>query len=286
MALLYALIFGIAVFILSYYYMQRFFDWLRFQSIGTRDYVVEKLNLMFVDTTPGKVLFWMTAAAVGPFLLVFLFFLPKVLPGLLFGALAAVVGWKAPKPVVNFLFQRRIDKFNLQMVDGLNLMANAMKSGLSIIQSLSIVVEQMPNPIAQEFNLVLSQNKVGVSVEDAFTNLSKRVSCEDVDMFVTAINILKETGGNLAETLETIVFVIRERIKVESKIKAMTAQGRIQGYILMAIPPALGAYLGLSDPGFMDPLFNRPLGWVIIGAVLILEIAAYYTINRVVKIDV
>jgi len=286
MALIYSLLFGLAVFILAFHYIQKVGDWLRFQSLGTRDYIVEKLALMFIEATPNRVLVWMVAASVVPFLLVFLICLPKVLPGLFFGVLFGILGWKLPKPIVDFLFKRRVEKFNMQMVDGLNLMSNAMKSGLSVVQALGIAAEQMPNPMSQEFNLVLSENKVGVSVEESFSNLAKRVSCEDVDMFVTAINILKETGGNLAETFDTIVYVIRERLKVENKIKALTAQGFYQGMMLLAIPPLLGVYFTVSEPHFMDPMFGSPLGWVIMAVVLFLEVIAYFVINKAIQVDV
>ncbi len=286
MAIIYALLFGTAVFVLTYHYMERVLDWLRFQSIGTRDYIVEKCNLMFMDTTPNRVLFWMVVSSVAPFVIFFLLFLPKIVPGLLFGIVGALIGWKLPKPVINYMFARRVEKFNLQMVDGLNLMSNALKSGLSVVQALDIVATQMSNPISQEFKLVLSETRVGVSVEEAFENLAKRVHCEDVDMFVTSINILKETGGNLAETFDTIVYVIRERLKVENKIKALTAQGYYQGMLLLSIPPLLGVYFAVSEPGFMDPVFQTPIGWVILAVVLGLEVIAYYFIVRVVKVDV
>lgn len=280
------MLFGVAVFILAYHYTQRFLDWLRFQSLGTRDYIVEKLGKMFIDMTPNRVLLYLTLASLVPFLIVFLVMLPKVLPGILFGFLAAVLGWKLPKPIIDLLYQRRIDRFNAQMVDGLGLMANGLKSGLSVPQALGIVVEQMPNPMSQEFNLVLSENKVGVSLEEAFNNLATRVPCEDVDMFVTAINILKETGGNLAETFDTIVYVIRERLKVENKIKAMTAQGFYQGMMLLSIPPALGVYFTVTEPEFMQPMFDSPIGWIIMVIVIGLEVVAYFVINRVIKVDV
>lgn len=286
MALILSLIFGLAIFLLSYHYMERFLDWMRFQSLGTRDYIVDKCGMMFIETTPNKVLGWLVAASAGPFVLCFLIFLPKVIPGILMGTIMAIVGWKAPKPIIDYMYAARVEKFNLQMVDGLNLMANAMKSGLSVVQALGIVVEQMPNPMSQEFNLVLSENKVGVSVEEAFDNLAKRVNCEDVEMFVTAVNILKETGGNLAETFDTIVYVIRERLKVENKIKSLTAQGYYQGMMLLMIPPLLGLYFGFSEPGFMDPMFENPFGWAILTAIIIFEVAGYFVIQKVIKVDV
>ena len=144
----------------------------------------------------------------------------------------------------------------------------------------------MPNPIQQEFNLVLSENKLGVSLEDAFSNLAKRMPADDVEMFVTSVNILKETGGNLAETFDTIVVTIRERVKVESKISALTTQGFYQGMIALAMPFFLAVILSQSDPELMRPLFTTFLGWMIILIIIVLETVGFFVIMRLTKIDV
>ena len=255
---------GIAAFSISYYYNRRFLDWLRFQSLGTRDYVVDRLNSMFIEMPPNKILLGMFCISFGLGTIVFLLFLPKLFPGIPFGLVVTVLGWKAPKPIVDYMYERRVKTFVLQMIDALGLMSNGMKSGLSVVQSLSLVAQEMPNPIQQEFNLVLSENKLGVSLEDAFTNLSVRIKADDVEMFVTSINILKETGGNLAETFDTIVNTIRERIKVQNKIEALTAQGFNSGIVVMSIPPLMGIYLSQSDPDYIRPLYTTSLGWVLI----------------------
>ena len=105
-------------------------------------------------------------------------------------------------------------------------------------------------------------------------------------MFVTAVNILKETGGNLAETFDTIVTTIRERIKVQNKISALTAQGFNQGVIVMMIPPILGFSFYQTDPDFMRPLFTTPIGWIFILAIVLLEVVGFFVIMKIVKIDV
>lgn len=278
--------FGLAVFVFSYTYNKRFLDWLRFQSLGTRDYIVEKLQIMFIELPPQRVLAGLFALSFGFGALVFLAFLPRLFPGVPLAFLATVIGWKAPKPIIDYMYKKRCEKFVLQMVDGLNLMSNGLKSGLSVVQALGLVTQEMTNPIQQEFNLVLSENKVGVSLEEAFNNLAKRVQSDDVEMFVTSVNILKETGGNLAETFDTIVTTIRERIKVEKKIAAMVAQGFYQGMFVMAIPPILGVVFYQSDPDFMRPLFTTALGWVLIFVILLLEAAGFFVIMRIIKIDV
>lgn len=280
------LILGIAVFGISYHYSKRFLDWLRFQSLGTRDYIVERLQMMFIEIPPHKILIGLFSMSFGLGSIVFLSLLPNLVPGFALGAVATVIGWKAPKPLVDWYYRRRVKKFVLQMIDALALMSNGMKSGLSIVQALGMVCQEMPNPIQQEFNEVLRQNKIGVPLEEAFTSLGNRVKSDDVEMFVTSVNILKETGGNLAETFDTIVMTIRERIKIENKIEAMTTMGFYQGVFVMAIPPVLGAVFYASDPEFMQPLFTTPVGWLIVMVIFLLEAIGFFVIMKVIKIDV
>ncbi|NUQ56190.1 MAG: type II secretion system F family protein [Dehalococcoidia bacterium] len=277
---------GFLVFVIAYMNAPRFLEWLRWQSIGNRDYIIEKLETMFIEATPNQVLGVMIASALVPGLLVFILCLPNLIPGVVFGSAAAVLMWFAPKAVVNNIFQRRVERFNFQMIDGLGLMANGMKSGLSIVQALGMVKNEMPNPLSQEFDYVLKQTQLGVSVEEAFLNLAKRVPSEDVSMFVTAVVILKETGGNLAETFETIVYTIRERIKVHQKISAMMAQNLTQGVIVFCMPFGLMAMFYFSDPEFLKPMFTTPLGWVLFGAALFLQLVGGFLIYKAVQIKV
>jgi tight adherence protein B len=278
--------FGVAVFIFSYHYNARFLDWLRFQSLGTRDYIVERLSMMYIEIPSQKILLYLFILSFGLGSIVFLAFLPKLFPGIPFAIITTIIGWKSPKPFVDWMYQRRVQKFVLQMVDALSLMSNGLKSGLSVVQSLALVTQEMPNPIQQEFGLILSENKLGVSLEDAFSHLATRIKVDDVEMFVTSVNILKETGGNLAETFDTIVATIRERIKVESKIAALTAQGFYQGVFVAMIPPILAIVLYQTDPEFMRPLFNTPIGWIIVTVIFSLDVVGFFVIMKVVKIDV
>ncbi len=280
------LFFGFGMFGFSYHYSQRVLDWFEMQQTGTRDYIQQRLSMMFIEISSDRVLLYMFAGSFGLGGVVFLALLPNLLAGILLGILSGILGWKSLRPVIDYLYRRRTQKFVLQMVDALSLMSNGLKSGLSVVQALSLVVDEMPNPIKQEFNLILSQNKLGASLEEAFANLAQRLPAEDVEMFVTAVNILKETGGNLSETFDTIVITIRERIKVENKIAALTAQGFYQGMIIIAVPPGLGFVLYQTDPDFIEPLFSTGIGWVIIATILILEVVGFFVIMRVVRIDV
>jgi tight adherence protein B len=277
---------GILVFILAYTNANRFLEWLRWQSIGTRDYIVERMGLMFIEVTPNRVLLTMVGCSVVPAVIIFWLVMPLLIPASALAFVVAVAMWFVPKAVVDAMFNRRVELFNTQMVDGLGLMANGMKSGLSIIQSLGMVRREMPNPFSQELDYVLKQQQLGISVEDAFQNLAKRIGSEDVNMFVTAVVILKETGGNLAETFETIVLVIRERLKVEKKISAMMRQNLAQGAIVASMPFALMAMFYFSDEGFLMPMFREPLGWALLAVAFTFWVLGVVMIYKVVQIEV
>lgn len=285
-ALTISLAVGFMVFIVAFTNANRFLEWLRWQSIGTRDYIVEKLGLMFIEAQPNQVLGVMVATSVVPALLIFWLVMPLLIPAVIMSLSVAIGMWFVPKAVIDTMFSRRVELFNTQMVDGLGLMANGMKSGLSIIQSIGMVKREMPNPFSQELDYVLKQQQLGISVEDAFQNLAKRIGSEDVNMFVTAVVILKETGGNLAETFETIVGVIRERIKVEKKISAMMRQNLAQGAIVASMPFALMAMFYFSDEAFLTPMFTQPIGWAMLAAAFILWVFGVIMIYKVVQIKV
>jgi len=276
----------ISALLVAFQFSGRILDWVRFQSIGTRDYIAEKLQLMMIDVPADKILIYQVSFSLGLGMIVFVLCLPNLGGGAFFGALMMVIGWVIPKPLIDMMYKKRCGKFVTQMVDGLGLMSNGMRSGLSVAQAMGLVAQEMPNPIQQEFNLILSQNKLGVSLEEAFVNLSKRVVADEVEMFVTSVNILKETGGNLAETFDTITILIRERVKVENKIQAMTAQAFWQGIILMCVPPFMAITLSQSDPELMKPMFTHPLGWACLTVVIILEIIAFVVIKKVTNVDV
>ena len=147
-----------------------------------------------------------------------------------------------------------------------------------------MVVDEMPAPISQEYNLMLQQNRLGVPLEECFDNLVKRVPTEDNDMFVSGVNILRETGGNLAETFDTIVMVIRERIRVQQKVDQYTAQGKFQGFTIAAMPFAIGGIFYLSDPNSMTPLFTTIIGNVFLVLALGLDAIGLFIILKIVKI--
>lgn len=264
----------------------RLYGWVGSKVVEERDWMVAKLDLMFIEITPKRAMQWYTGYLISLFLLGNFFLWPSVGGGFCFGILFVIMFWKLPGKTINVIFGRRVRKFVTQMVDGLSLMSNAMRSGLNVPQALQLVSDELPNPISQEFQLVLSQNKLGVSLEDAMSNLSVRMPHDDIEMFTTSVNILKETGGNLAETFDSISYTIRERIKVESKIQAMTAQGVMQGVIVVLMPFALGGILYTIDPERIAPMFTTIPGWILLTVMMTLQGVGGFAIWKIVQVRV
>lgn len=265
---------------------EKLYSWIGGKAAFQRDEMARLLDLMFYDITQAKLMRFYGIYLVSLFVVGFLMLWPSIGGGLFFGTLSVIIGWRIPTLVIRALHKRRITKFVNQMVDGLSLMSNAMRSGLNVPQAMSIVTEELPNPISQEFALVLSQNKLGVSLEEAMANLSVRMPSDDIEMFTTSVNILKETGGNLAETFDIISQTVRDRIKVESKIAAMTAQGVLQGIIVVLMPFALGGILYLIEPARIQPMFTTIPGWAMLTIMMALQAVGGYTIWKIVQIKV
>lgn len=279
---------GLVVFAFCFKYSVGIFNWVENQTLGTRTYIMEKLELLFIEVDPDKITYTLLFLSVGLSTITLLVFglLVSWILGFFLAGIVAFLGFKIPKPFINHLVEKRIKEYSGQMVDGLTLLANGIRAGLSVPQSLGMVVSEMPQPISQEFNMILQQNKIGVPLEECFENLAKRVPTEDNEMFVSSINILRETGGNLAEVFDTIVDVIRERVRLQQKVDTYTAQGMFQGLTIMAMPFAITAIYAASDPESVKPMFTTPLGIILTLAALILDAIGGVIIFKIVKIKI
>lgn len=277
---------ALCVFIVSYLWIDRFLAFVNERSLGQRDEILKYLELMFIEMDKDKLTKILMLLSFGIGGLFFVLLWPNVMGGLLVGSVFTLLGWNIPKQVVKYLYEKRCDWFTNQMVDAMTILSNGVRAGLSVTQSMDRVVKNLKNPISQEFRLVLSQNQLGQTLEDALSELGERIPRPDVQMFVTSVNILKETGGNMAETFQAITFTIRERQKVEKKIEALTAQGIFQGIIVSSIPFLLLAMFTAIDPNYIKPLFSTALGWFILCVVVALQVIGGFMIKKIVTIKV
>src|SRR3954454_25247126 len=153
---------------------------------------------------------------------------------------ATVFGFFLPIIMVKHYRKPRIKKFNVQLVDALQAMANAFKAGLTFPQAIEHVAREAMPPLSQEFGLFVKEVKLGVPLEEALINMAKRVGSDDLELTVTSTNIARQLGGNMAEMFETISATIRERFRLEGKIAALTSQGKLQGWIVASLPLWIG----------------------------------------------
>ena len=279
-------LFGITIFIFAYFTSDRILDFMHRKTLGGREEVLSLMDKMFVDTNRKKVTMAMLAIAFLPGALVFVAMWPQFIMGLVFFTILMLVGWQIPKVMMTRMWEKRCGRLVDQMVDGMTIMGNGIKAGQSLTQSMERVVGNMSGPLPQEFSLVLNKVRLGMSVEEALNEFGERIPRQDVQMFVTAVVILKETGGNMAETFATIVTTVRERQKVEKKIEAMTAQGNMQAIIVTLVPLILLGVFLLMDPNYVMPLFTKPLGWVCLSMIITLQIIGLIVMRKIVTIRV
>lgn len=204
----------------------------------------------------------------------------------LLGLVFAMPGFFTPRIYVNIRRRRRLNAFNDQLGDTINLLANSLRSGFSIVQSMETVAEQLPDPMATEFHRVTQEIGLGLNYEEALYNMLRRVPSDDLDLMVTAINIQGRVGGNLAEILDTIGYTIRERVRIKGEIRVLTAQQMISGYILTLLPVALGLVLYLLNKEYIGRMFQDPCGWVMILVALIMIVTGFLIIRKIVNIEV
>ncbi len=209
-----------------------------------------------------------------------------LLRGGVFGALGAVAALSAQRIILRIMKIRRLERFNLQLVDALTGMSNSLKAGFSIQQAFESVAREGTSPISQEFGMFLQQLRVGVRFEEALADMERRVGSEDLTLMVQAIEIARQTGGNLTEVFDRIADTIRERRRIEGKIKSLTAQGRIQGRVVGAMPLILGLLLYLLDPGMMVAFFRSYVGIASLLLIILMQLCGTLIIRKIVNIDV
>lgn len=202
------------------------------------------------------------------------------------GVMAAIGGGSLPYWWTRYKQHQSRQTLDNQLVDALILMANSMKSGLSLQQAIELAATESKKPIVAEFETVVKEVQLGQSIDQALLRMSERVSLPDLEMAVHSIVTLRETGGNLSETFMTVANTVVERKKVEGKIAALTSQGVYQGLAMCAMPFIMAGIFYVSDPGYMKPMMTTALGWAMWMAVILLDVLGMWAIMKVVKIDV
>jgi len=191
-----------------------------------------------------------------------------------------------PKLTVKILEIKRKKEIVESLPDVLAQVSGSMRSGSTLNSAIETMVNESKGPVGQEFALLLKEQKMGISQQDALENLGERINSEDVDLVVTAALIARDVGGNLAETFERLSIMLRKKIEMEGKIKALTSQGKLQGWVVSMLPFGIIIALSYVEPEGIGPIFNTYLGWGFLATILILEIMGAVMIRKIVSIDV
>ena len=181
---------------------------------------------------------------------------------------------------------KRFQKFEEKFPEAIDTLARAVRAGHAFTTALEMIANEVAEPVAGEFRQLYEEQKFGLPVRDALLNLAERIPLVDVKFFVTAVMLQRETGGNLAEILDNLSYVIRERFKILRQVRVHTAQGRLTMVLLMALPPGVVVMMLLLNPGFIRPLFTDPIGHALIVGGITLQTIGYFFIRRIIRIQV
>jgi tight adherence protein B len=181
---------------------------------------------------------------------------------------------------------KRVRKFEQQFPDALDMLTNALRAGMALSGAIQVVAEESPDPVAREFGILLEENRLGLDMKEALKKLGGRVDSQELRLFVTAVILQRETGGNLAEILEGTAAVIRDRFRILGDVRSMTAQARLSGFILVVLPVALAMIIMVIAPDYLRGLVADPIGRYLIVSAVLLQITGYLIMRRIVNIKV
>lgn len=239
------------------------------------------LEDMFIFVDPTKLFYYNIVALIAiPGILWFISGNPVV------PLVAAVVIVILPKLSVGWLRKRRFDKFEKQLPDALLMVSGALRAGASVTVAMEGMVKEQQPPLSQEFELMLREQRLGVDFDTALKNMEARLPMQDFIMVVAGMRISREVGGNLADILETLADTLRRKHQMEGKIKALTAQGRMQGIVMTGLPLFLMGILTYMEPEAMAPLYHEPYGWGVLAIIAVMEFLGYMGIRKICTIDV
>jgi tight adherence protein B len=204
----------------------------------------------------------------------------------LFGWAGALLGFFIPYAFASHMRTKRFAKFEEKFPEAIDTLARAVRAGHAFTTALEMIANEVSEPVAGEFRQLYEEQKFGLPVRDALLKLADRVPLVDVKFFITAVMLQRETGGNLAEILDNLSYVIRERFKILRQVRVHTAQGRLTMVLLMGLPPTIVVIMQLINPGFIQPLFTDPIGHALIVGGITMQTIGYFVIRRIIRIQV
>ena len=241
--------------------------------------LTEQMEKMFIKTRVKTVFLIYTF---GPILLALVGYLTFPSNVKLLGVVSGgIIGFLGPSVYVKYLDGIRKAKFQDQLIDSLMILSSSLKGGLSLVQAIEVVVEEIPVPASDEFGIVLAENKMGVSLEDSMAHLFRRMPSAALDQMITSILLARETGGNLPIIFQRIINTIRENKKIQQNIDNLTLQGKIQGVIMSLLPIGFAMIVTSTNPRFFDQMLNTDLGRMLLAYAFVSELIGAFLIWKI-----
>jgi len=241
----------------------------------------KELHKMFIYTEKRRLLsaFTLTPLALGTLGFI-------ILHNPLGALIGAGLGLLLPRIWIKNMGRKRLDNFGKQLVDALMLLSSSLRAGMSLPQAFEVLTEEMPAPISDEFALVVKENKMGVTLEDCLAHLKQRMPLDDLELLTTAISISRETGGDLTEIFANLVHTIREKRKLDDRVRVLTVQGRLQGAIMGLLPIAFGVFIYFINPHNFDVMLNDKFGQMLLVWAVISEVIGIILIRRLSRVEI
>jgi tight adherence protein B len=203
-----------------------------------------------------------------------------------FALIAAVAGAALPFLIAQFKRARRFAKFEEQFPDAMELLSRAVRAGHAFTTAFSLIADEMADPVAEEFRATYQQQNLGLPLRDALQNMAERMPLPDVKIFIAALEIQRDSGGNLGEILNNLSAVVRERFKILREVQVLTAEGRLSMYVLTAMPFLVMGLLYLTNPVYLSTLFTDPIGRRMVWGALVLQTIGYLIIRKMIRLKV
>lgn len=204
---------------------------------------------------------------------------------LVIGLFALLAAGSAPTLYLKRQKKKRIEAFEEQFPDAVDLLGRSLRAGHALNTGIQVVADEAPAPVSEEFRQVFEEQRYGLPLRESLLSMADRVDLVDVRMFVTSVMIQRESGGNLAENLDNLARITRQRFKFQRDLRTMTAQGRLTGYVIAAAPFVAGIGMYMMDPTYIGSLWEQEIGrWMLLGA-FVMQVIGFFVIRRIVDIE-
>jgi len=254
-------------------------------QLGGLNWIQAMVQQAGLSWTSSYFLSMMLAGAVGGAVMGKLF-APGMFPALIEIAIAALIGALIPVGILRFKAKKRLAAFEEQLPDALEFLARSMRAGNAFSMSLEMLGRDTPDPMGFEIRRVYNEQNLGTTMDVALRNMTVRVPLVDARFFVSAVLLQRETGGNLSEILTNLAYIIRERFKLKGMVRAISSQGRFTAWVLTAVPIGLAIGLTFIAPAYLDTMIKDPEGKLILIAVFVMIIMAYFVMEKIIDIKV